>query len=155
MKQMKELGIEGPRKQQPGGTKDFPFFWTSIQPPEYSETDAARQAAIPTPEVRRRRAESRAAAMDTGPDFQDVYDSRKIDSMQRLQSIREPQGFGDAQPRSPVVDRVDSHSTVHGRGSMHRSRAAFLTRNRTFNAGTTSQGAAGPSSGVKDPEKMV
>lgn len=33
MRQMALLGIEGPRKQQPGGTKELPFYWSNVQPP--------------------------------------------------------------------------------------------------------------------------
>lgn len=33
MQQMKELGIEGPRKAQPGGAKDYPFYYVPVSPP--------------------------------------------------------------------------------------------------------------------------
>ncbi|KLU91353.1 mechanosensitive ion channel family protein [Magnaporthiopsis poae ATCC 64411] len=35
MRQMADLGIEGPRKHQPGGARDLPFFWSNVQPPSY------------------------------------------------------------------------------------------------------------------------
>ena len=31
MRQMSELGIEGPRKMEPGGTKDFPFYVSTLR----------------------------------------------------------------------------------------------------------------------------
>lgn len=34
MHQMKELGIEGPRRAQPGGDKDFPFYYVPVNPPQ-------------------------------------------------------------------------------------------------------------------------
>lgn len=37
MAQMADLGIEGPRKHQPGGAQDFPFFFQATNPPSYNE----------------------------------------------------------------------------------------------------------------------
>ncbi|KAI6359760.1 hypothetical protein MCOR25_006933 [Pyricularia grisea] len=47
MRQMALLGIEGPRKQQPGGTKDLPFYWTSVPPPAF---EPATTYVTPRPE---------------------------------------------------------------------------------------------------------
>lgn len=41
MAQMAALGIEGPRKHQPGGAQDFPFFFQTAAPPSYAENSAA------------------------------------------------------------------------------------------------------------------
>ncbi|KAL8366766.1 hypothetical protein RB595_008785 [Gaeumannomyces hyphopodioides] len=47
MRQMADLGIEGPRKHQPGGTRDLPFFWSNVQPPSYDS--ATTYPAGPSP----------------------------------------------------------------------------------------------------------
>ncbi|TPX13468.1 uncharacterized protein E0L32_006198 [Thyridium curvatum] len=102
MIQMKELGIEGPRKMQPGGNRDYPFYWTNLPPPpSYSELKPGHaDAADPVPVLeqqsaeaarqRRRRAESQPprVVVDDAPDFQDVFDTRKPDALRRLQSLR-------------------------------------------------------------------
>ncbi|PSR80125.1 Mechanosensitive ion channel-domain-containing protein [Coniella lustricola] len=44
MAQMKDLGIEGPRRAQPGGDKDYPFYYVPVQPPQ-AQPGAAAAAA--------------------------------------------------------------------------------------------------------------
>lgn len=48
MHQMTLLGIEGPRKAQPGGAKDYPFYYVPVtNPPSYSSDGNAASAAAP------------------------------------------------------------------------------------------------------------
>ncbi len=161
MRQMADLGIEGPRKMQPGGTRDFPFYWAAASPPDHAggggatayadtppapgATAAAASSAMrrvpppppppvlpmPSPDLRRRRAESRAAVVDAGPDFQDVYDSRRQDGLQRLQSIREPSRSaegGSANASRASMDRLERRAST----TTQRHRAAFLPRHGTL-----------------------
>lgn len=102
MRQIRELGIEGPRAQQPGGVRDWPIYHQVVHPPAYDGPGTGHGDFMPpTPTVprlsspaMRRRADSRAAAAAAAspvPDFGDVYDNRRPDSavMTRLASIRQ------------------------------------------------------------------
>lgn len=152
MHQMTLLGIEGPRKAQPGGTKDFPFYYAPANnPPSYSEgaADAGPFAATtqtarprgdstaagaslrempshssfsPTsPDMRRRRAESRARQFDRNmPDFGDVFEGRKDPAavnLARLQALRE--------------------EAIATGSSMSSDRLAPLGRSGTMDSGST------------------
>lgn len=107
MRVMNELGIEGPRKMEPGGAKSFPFYLA--YPPSYSESEqkamghggppgvpvgvhGGGHGGVPdrdngsilsgevrcsSPETRRRRAESAAREMERTPGFGDVFDGRR------------------------------------------------------------------------------
>jgi len=125
MRQMEELGIEGPRKMQPGGMRDFPFYWSNVQPPEYSETRSTQPPPPPppsSPDLRRRRAESRAAVIDSGPDFQDVYDSRRQEGVSRLHSIRSQPNrdfIPDNNRLASPIERAESRGS--GRWQRHRT----------------------------------
>ncbi len=111
---------------QPGGTRDYPFFWMSVNPPDYAEAQAMRShgaAPAPSSDVRRRRAESRATVVDNGPDFQDVYDGRRQDMPpQRLPSIHEP-ARGTGREPGVTVERLESRRSTAG-----RHRQGFLAR---------------------------
>lgn len=43
MRVIHELGIEGPRRQQPGGTKDWPLYFSGMPPPAYATAGHAAQ----------------------------------------------------------------------------------------------------------------
>lgn len=103
MRQMKELGLEGPRVVQPGGMRDMPLYWSQVQPPpayQYGEVGTGRrgtgpispgagpgptivpgtptrQPSITTPFSQRKRSETMATVVESGLDFQDVYHSRR------------------------------------------------------------------------------
>lgn len=176
------LGIEGPRKAQPGGGKDYPFYYAPVNPPSYNEnaqdsgpfppsathqptttTTRARSDSnaasaslrempshssfAPTsPDVRRRRAESRARAFDRNmPDFGDVFEGRKDPAavnLARLQALREEAvatGSSMSTDRLAPLGRsgtMDSGST-RKRGIFGRPRSA--TNNKE---GRTSEGGA-------------
>lgn len=154
MHQMTLLGIEGPRKAQPGGAKDYPFYYAPVNnPPAYTDGAApsdsgpfppATQAGRPrsdsnaagsslrempshssfaptSPDVRRRRAESRARQYDRNmPDFGDVFEGRKDPAavnLARLQALRE--------------------EAVATGSSMSTDRLAPLGRSGTMESGST------------------
>ncbi|KAL1862558.1 hypothetical protein Daus18300_008517 [Diaporthe australafricana] len=166
MRVMGELGIEGPRKMEPGGAQNFPFYLA--YPPTHNESapkenvvrdqrsgslrtgpgsvhrdDASlRPTSPPSPDVRRRRAESQARAqLDRFPDFGDVFEGRKdpaAANLARLQSLREEaatssqsSGIDRFGGRGPSLDRVgtmNSDTTSrHGRGIFRRPRSASKT----------------------------
>ncbi|KAK4190691.1 Mechanosensitive ion channel-domain-containing protein [Podospora australis] len=104
MKQMHDMGLETPRLVQPGGGRDMPMYWTQVQPPpmythhnnnsnvdnskEDSHSEKFPNISTSSPAPQRTRGNSRAAVVEAGMDFQDVYHSRKRDnSISRLPSI--------------------------------------------------------------------
>ncbi|CAP73516.1 uncharacterized protein PODANS_2_8870 [Podospora anserina S mat+] len=128
MRQMHDMGLETPRLVAPGGGRDMPMYWASIPPPGYSQRDHGPDntpgttgepvTAVPLPSpnaAARRRANSRAAVVEAGMDFQDVYHSRKRDnSVTRLASIsqspredEEEENNGDGASRAGVS--IDQH----------------------------------------------
>lgn len=170
MHQMAELGIEGPRKAQPGGAKDFPFYYApAAPPPSYNEQQSttgpfppegsgregsivsgspgresiatgvphdnasfhrglSRQTStewntIPaSTDLRRRRAESRARAMDSRlPAFEDVFEGRRdpaAANLARLQSLREESRSSSPDRIQPLgrTATMDSQATSRRRG---------------------------------------
>lgn len=171
MRVMTELGIEGPRKMGPGGAQNFPFYLAYPPAPNESapkenvvrdqrsgslrtgagsvhRDDASlRPISPPSPDVRRRRAESQARAqLDRFPDFGDVFEGRKdpaAANLARLQSLREEvasssQASGvDRFGRGPSLDRVGTSRTMnsdttsrHGRGIFRRPRSSSKTVSR-------------------------
>jgi hypothetical protein len=123
---MLELGIEGPRRQEPGGNRDFPVYWTKVQPPEYTESSAA-PFPQESPTIRRRRADSRAATIDSVPDFQDVYDGRRPDRLRSIRATRD-----DSRLSSPV-ERRESRSSAGQRNT----RALFQRQATISSAGNS------------------
>ncbi|KAK4251044.1 Mechanosensitive ion channel-domain-containing protein [Corynascus novoguineensis] len=101
MHQMRDMGLETPRLIQPGGMRDMPLYWTQVQPPPsyQSTTTAAHDVSSPPAQQQqvsspaaalRRRGNSRAAVVEAGVDFQDVFHNRRRDnSIVRLPSIRQ------------------------------------------------------------------
>ncbi|KAJ4306449.1 hypothetical protein N0V88_001250 [Collariella sp. IMI 366227] len=97
MRHMHDMGLETPRLVQPGGMRDMPLYWTQIQPPPVYQSAVPPNDGFP-PSVSspnaaaaaRRRANSRAAVVEAGMDFQDVYHNRRREnSVSRLASIRQ------------------------------------------------------------------
>jgi len=162
MRQMREMGIEGPRVQQPGGMANMPIYWSNVSPPPaYSQNGNNPQnqppaqptpapAPAPTPgshsgfsaSAFRQRAESRAAVVESGMDFQDVYQNRRPDAatpggLTRLASISQSpretsDGNSSLHPLSPgpgmgtssSVGGMDSRfekESSRGSGSIRRS----------------------------------
>ncbi|KAK0739565.1 Mechanosensitive ion channel-domain-containing protein [Apiosordaria backusii] len=121
MRQMYDMGLETPRMVAPGGGRDIPMYWASIPPPGYSQRDngpsntpgaAEPVAATPlaSPSAARRRANSRAAVVDAGMDFQDVYHSRKRDnSVTRLASISQSPREEDEDAAAAAEVSIDQH----------------------------------------------
>lgn len=165
MRQMAELGMEGPRKMEPGGAQNFPFYLAYPPAPTESASkenvvrdqrsgslrtgpgsvhrdDASlRPTSPPSPDVRRRRAESQARAQfERFTDFGDVFEGRKdpaAANLARLQSLREEaasssQSSGvDRFGRGPSLDRVGTMNSDmtsrHGRGIFRRPRSSSKT----------------------------
>lgn len=145
MRQIHDLGIQGPRYQQPGGTQQWPFYLSNMPPP--SEDEAARVERRPAPAKPLRvgnplmpshsakgRSESRSAAAMAAEDdlhqFGDVYASRELGpgtGISRLASIRSPQP-ATIQEGYAIGEELDRPDTGHSGGESH----AESVRHRMF-----------------------
>ncbi|OIW29665.1 hypothetical protein CONLIGDRAFT_575202 [Coniochaeta ligniaria NRRL 30616] len=166
MRQIHELGIEGPRRQQPGGTHEWPLYFSNMPPglqqeaqqhdrPPPKKPSRVGNPLMPSHSVRQRadsrgasgRAFAAAMAAESDPhEFGDVYESRKPDNgVVRLASIRSPppatiqEGYaiGEALARQESgVSGQDSHTE----SLRHR----MFGRNRGMSLGTQVSHQAGP-----------
>ena len=105
MYEMHSLGIEGPRRLQPGGNPDYPFYWTQVAPPAYRSTEArpfASNVAIPAiPE-------------------------------EDVDGAKSPSGGTEASGSSGVSSGVAHKISRHGSGEVRRraeSHASYLCQN--------------------------
>ncbi|KAK4460711.1 Mechanosensitive ion channel-domain-containing protein [Cladorrhinum samala] len=74
MRCMGEMGMRGPAECVPGGGRGMPVWWAPVGPPPgYSKVPVGGAAAP----VQRKRSNSRAAVIEAGMDFQDVYSDRR------------------------------------------------------------------------------
>ncbi|KAK4169125.1 Mechanosensitive ion channel protein 9 [Cladorrhinum sp. PSN259] len=107
MRNMHEMGLQTPQVMQPGGLRELPLYWSQVQPPPaYLQASATGPSGTsvsslngpaPPPQPRRR-ANSRAAVVEAGMDFQDVYGDRRArgdnlstaSGMTRLTSMQTP-----------------------------------------------------------------
>lgn len=138
MRQIRDLGIEGPRAQQPGGVRDWPIYHQVVQPPSYETMERGGGDFTPqtpnvprlnSPAALRRRADSRAAAVNAVHDFGDVYDNRRPDNtMTRLASIRQAP---DHVVGSSALDRVQSRASGAGSESTRRRNMWGRSRSRS------------------------
>lgn len=149
MRQMRELGIEGPRAQQPGGVRDWPIFHQVVHPPAYDGGGVSAGGhggpggdfIPPTPTIprlnspaMRRRADSRAAVAAAAmpvPDFGDVYDNRRPESgITRLASIRQVPDHVAGGGGGPL-DRVQSRASGADSETARRRTLWGRSRSRT------------------------
>jgi small-conductance mechanosensitive channel len=160
MEEMVSLGIQGPYRTEPGGSREYPMYWSSIAPPPQPTPDHYDNSggAVPTlqsplqPSLSnstplRRRAGSRAAAsLDSEglTDFQDVYESRKEHtSMSRLRSIREREREHVHDERDDAMSAT-SGSAINRVGSMQSNPPLtnVTSKNRWIHRGRSSSRTA-------------
>jgi hypothetical protein len=137
MHQMKDIGIEGPRVVQPGGMREMPVYHMPVQPPpSYSapaQVTPPEPQAVPAPQtspaVVRRRNNSRAAVVEAGMDFQDIYRNRRADgTVMRLASVSP----GDRSENHAGLDeRLERLDRISSRGSGANSRRGWVGRGHT------------------------
>ncbi|KAL2157578.1 hypothetical protein VTH06DRAFT_5956 [Thermothelomyces fergusii] len=156
MHQMRDMGLETPRLVQPGGMRDMPLYWAQVQPPPSYQSTATHDAAAPAPAPAqapalssvRKRGNSRAAVVEAGVDFQDVYHNRKRDnSISRLPSIRqlpreeeeeeeeEEEAEEQRRLRSSVEDGNEKRQSLDSGSTQPRS---WRPRSRSTNRGSMS-----------------
>lgn len=155
MHQMTILGIEGPRKAQPGGAKEFPFYYAPANnPPSYSEGASSSDAGpFPaatqtTPRPRRdslaagaslRQMPSQSSLAPTSPETR----RRRAESRAR-QMDRNMPDFGDVfegrkDPAAVNLARLQAlrEEAVATGSSMSTDRLAPLGRAGTMDSGST------------------
>ncbi|SPO06028.1 related to Mechanosensitive ion channel family [Cephalotrichum gorgonifer] len=151
MKQMVEVGIQGPLRNDPGGSREFPMYWQGMAPPAYSSSNDGRrephqaqaqtQASGGTAEdLARKESTAHSARFRTEPhvsdlaedpftDFQDVYANRRESEMHRIRSVRgsvsarRPSTDPFAHNHSPTLDRTGTGQSVTARRFWSRNRA--------------------------------
>jgi hypothetical protein len=148
MRQIHNLGIQGPRHQQPGGTKDWPLYFSNSPPslqqvherpdgghdPNHPSDHPPKvgNGLLPTFSQRHRadthatsgRAFAAAMAAESDPHgFGDVYESRRGEGVTRLASIRSPPPatIQEGYASNGAGNRRDSLATTDGDESLrHR-----------------------------------
>ncbi|KAL2019628.1 hypothetical protein VTK56DRAFT_9443 [Thermocarpiscus australiensis] len=125
MRQMQDMGLETPRLVQPGGMRDMPLYWTQVQPPPaYHNVQAAAPepcSPVSSPAVRRR-GSSRAAVVEAGIDFQDVFQNRKrATSISRLPSIRQsPREEEEGEVRASLDEQLEKMHSMDSESTRRR-----------------------------------
>ncbi|KAK3325591.1 Mechanosensitive ion channel-domain-containing protein [Apodospora peruviana] len=148
MRHMHEMGLQGPRVVQPGGMREMPVYWSQVQPPpaynqhhpyghqqqqHQTPVTSAPQPPPPAPSARsnsavqRMRGDSRAAVVEAGLDFQDVYQNRSRDGgIVRLRSINQSpredltdDGHGGMGERLERLESVPTRESGSTRRRMH------------------------------------
>jgi small-conductance mechanosensitive channel len=157
MRQIHDLGIQGPRYQQPGGTAEWPLYLSSMPPYLHEAHDKPVHPPTRPPRVgnplmpthsARQRADSRgasgaafAAAMAAESDpheFGDVYESRRADTgVMRRASIRSPPPatIQEGYALGEALDRQDTRLSV-GESHSESLRHRMFGRNRGMSVGT-------------------
>jgi small-conductance mechanosensitive channel len=160
MRQIHELGIQGPRYQQPGGTQEWPLYLANM--PHHMPEDAREQRPVRPKPPRvgnplmpsysvRQRADSRgasgkafAAAMEAESDpheFGDVYESRRLgpdsSGVGRLASIRSPPP-ATIQEGYAIGEALERHESGMSGGDSHAEslRHRMFGRHRGMSVGT-------------------
>ncbi|EAQ90533.1 hypothetical protein CHGG_02468 [Chaetomium globosum CBS 148.51] len=147
MHQMHDMGLETPHLVQPGGMRDMPLYWTQVQPPPGYQVTAPAPAPAPTQDsfppasspTMRRRANSRAAVVEAGMDFQDIYHNRRPDSsMTRLASIRQSPREEDEDKVTSMDEQLNEKTEKRQSLDSSSSRRAWRPRSRSTNRGSMS-----------------
>ncbi|TDZ68393.1 Mechanosensitive ion channel protein Msy1 [Colletotrichum trifolii] len=142
MAEIRSIGMPGPWQVQPGGSREYPLYWTgSAPPPSYDNsrtgpsgnppatpTDAQSHHSISHQSVgggqavaTRARADSRGVVPfidDRWSDFQDVFESRREvhqPHISRLQAIRERSDLEPTDSSSSGVNPRQSHDSASQR----------------------------------------
>jgi len=154
MRQIHDLGIQGPRHQQPGGTQEWPFYLSNMPPhvqeaherPVRAKPSRVGNPLMPSHSVRQqannRGASGKAFAAAEGDlhEFGDVYESRKLgpdNGLGRLASIRSPPP-ATIQEGYAIGEALDRQGTGLSGGDSHTEslRHRVFGRNRGMSVGT-------------------
>jgi small-conductance mechanosensitive channel len=143
MRQMHDMGLETPRLVQPGGMQHMPLYWTQVPPPPaYHQSTMPSEPPFQAPSspamAVRKRGNSRAAVVEAGMDFQDVYHNRRPETshgMARLPSIRQALREEDEMIHSPMDELSEKR---HSMESESARRKLWRPRSRSTNHGSAS-----------------
>ncbi|KFG86288.1 Mechanosensitive ion channel family protein [Metarhizium anisopliae] len=150
--QLEQIGIQGPLRVDPGGSREYPMYYAGSHPPPYSNGKeqqhdmSASNVASPAPAPSRgampRHNSVRSTHISTTSeeaivDFQDVFENRREQSQaRRMESIREKHiaEQAEAEKESRASTTGAALSLIHSVNSQQRSR--FFGR---YRSGTKSQ----------------
>jgi small-conductance mechanosensitive channel len=148
--QLEKIGIQGPLRVDPGGSREYPMYYAGSQPPPYNNGKEQQQDGhaghVPGPAPSRgampRHNSVRSTHLPTTNEeaivgFQDVFENRRDQSLaRRMESIREKdiaeQREIEKEPRASTTSTA--LTPTQSVNSQHRSR--FFGRHRS---GTKSQ----------------
>lgn len=116
MATMTELGIEGPRKHQPGGAENFPFYYVPVNPPSYTDGQHAG-AGGPFPQ-----GVARAPSASTGP-TSEVARKESMTSLRQVASHSSSANWNAA--GSPETQRLRKRAESRARLQLERSLPDF------------------------------
>ncbi|KAJ6438268.1 mechanosensitive ion channel family protein [Purpureocillium lavendulum] len=155
MYQMTSLGIQGPLRVDPGGSREYPLYWAGAQPPPYGKDQQQPQhpqqyddypyGPPPAPSAHRamsrRRDSIRGQRLPTTNEeailgFQDVFDSRRDHLMaQRMASIKEKERAlereNEAEGRASTSALAPSMSRTSKESHTQSTRARIFGRARS------------------------
>lgn len=133
--QMQQLGIEGPLRIDPGGSREFPMFYAGTHPPPYhtgrdvEHDDGSRQPQVAMRSGMPRHNSVRSARVPTMSaeaiaGFQDVFENRRDQSLaRRMESIREKDLAESMEAASePRASMSSALAPSHSASSQARSR---------------------------------
>lgn len=139
MRQIHDIGIQGPRHQQPGATQGWPLYVSDLPPhrqdarPAPAKQERVGNPLLPSHSLRTRVNESArwasgrafAAALAAEPDtheFGDVYESRKVDAGGKVQGMRgpPPATIQEGYKVGEELERMESHTGESGEGSLRQ-----------------------------------
>lgn len=133
--QMEHIGIQGPLRIDPGGSREYPMFYAGSQPPPYNgkeqvHDDSTGHPPGPVRGAMPRRNSVRSMRLPTTNEeaiagFQDVFENRRDQSLaRRMESIREKNLAEKAEAeREPRASATGAALTpTQSAGSQNRSR---------------------------------
>ncbi|OAA41703.1 Mechanosensitive ion channel family protein [Metarhizium rileyi] len=149
--QLEQVGIQGPLRVDPGGSREYPMYYAGAHPPPYSngkEQHDASTGFAPGPAPSRaampRHNSVRSTHLSTRNeeaimDFQDVFENRRDQSLaRRMESIREKDIAERAEAESePRPSRASTTGAVltPSQSVTSQARSRFFSRHRSGTKG--------------------
>ncbi|KAK3685003.1 Mechanosensitive ion channel-domain-containing protein [Podospora appendiculata] len=151
MRQMHDMGLEGPRIVQPGGMSSMPLYWSQVLgsqenhhgTPTATTTSPLFPPPVVSPSAGRSRGRSGSeAVVESGMDFQNIYQTRRQDSntTARLASIG-PSPMEHCESSGALDARLEKMQSMDSSSTRRRMWSGGRQRDRS-NAGGPAGGSA-------------
>ncbi|PHH75019.1 hypothetical protein CDD82_4628 [Ophiocordyceps australis] len=149
MKNMHELGIQGPVRMEPGGSREYPLYWAGPPPPpllgkesprheqQHHQTDEPRMHRVPSNLLPKHSGSIRSQRLATTSEehvmaFQDVYESRRDHVIaQRMTSIREKERGLEEEAKAEAAASSTGLALTQSHESHSHSRHRLFGRARS------------------------